>query len=263
MTATGVADRHGAPTPTALPRAGGAREARTPRPVTAPPASNRWWSPDHFRSTTRMERFELSRSGFGDRPTQPALTRSDDVAGGSRTPTPERTRPSTWRGCHYATATKCAGGDSNPHVRRHRFLRPTRLPRLRHLREVRGEGVEPPMSRRIRVYSPVLPTDSTPSPRRWSRPESNRHARRHPLLRRARLPVPPRDQEEPAMSTSSSSETTKPPGPVRCRGLRRSSDLGSYAYDTPSGTAKSSDDKLEYQLAERTVVDERTIMERG
>lgn len=40
-------------------------------------------------------------------------------------------------------------------------------------------------------------------------------------------------------------------------------DLGSYAYDTPSGAAKSSDDKLEYQLAEKTVVDERMAMKGG
>jgi hypothetical protein len=66
------------------------------------------------------------------------------------------------------------------------------------------------------------------------------------------------------MSRNSSPETTEPPGPVRCRGLASLVwTCWSYAYDTPSGVAKSSDDKLEYQLAERTVVDERTVMERG
>ena len=34
-------------------------------------------------------------------------------------------------------------------------------------------------------------------------------------------------------------------------------------YDTPSGAAKSSDRKLEYQLEERVAMEDKVTMERG
>ena len=50
------------------------------------------------------------------------------ASGGSRTLTPEGTDPSDQRGCHYTTDASYTRRDSNPHVRRHQFLRLAWLP---------------------------------------------------------------------------------------------------------------------------------------
>jgi hypothetical protein len=65
------------------------------------------------------------------------------------------------------------------------------------------------------------------------------------------------------MSTNRRAKTPKPPqvagtgeGFVGRRPLRST-------YDTPSGAAKSSDRKLEYQLEERVAMEDEVTMERG